>query len=156
MSDRRTTSLSALVVFAVAVLVDSAATAAQATDPPALRAGALAGAAIHVDGRLDEPVWLTAEPTDAFLQTDPQEGTDALFATDNKKAGILIGQYAKAAMGSKAVKIATLDLAPGITVGVLRHDGFLEGFGIKNGDPKIVCSNDTQGDQAKGQTAMEN
>ena len=88
--------------------------------------------------------------------TDPQEATDALFATDNKKAGILIGQYAKAAMGSKPVKIATLDLAPGITVGQLRHDGFLEGFGIKAGDPKIVCSNDTQGDQAKGQTAMEN
>src|SRR2546430_1234682 len=53
-------------------------------------------------------------------------------------------------------KIATLDLAPGITVGVLRHDGFLEGYGIKAGDPSIVCSGDTQGDQAKGQTAMEN
>ncbi len=88
--------------------------------------------------------------------TDPQEGTDALFATDNKKAGVLIGQYAKAAMAGKPAKIATLDLAPGITVGVLRHDGFLEGYGIKNGDAQIVCSQDTQGDQAKGQTAMEN
>jgi len=88
--------------------------------------------------------------------TDPQNATDALFATDNFKAGVLIGQYAKAAMGTKPVKIATLDLAPGITVGKLRHDGFLQGFGIKEGDPKIVCSQDTQGDQAKGQTAMEN
>src|SRR5256885_8943318 len=88
--------------------------------------------------------------------TDPQSGTDALFATDNKKAGVLIGQYAKAKMGGKPAKIATLDLAPGITVGVLRHDGFLEGFGIADGDPSIVCSQDTQGDQAKGQTAMEN
>jgi fructose transport system substrate-binding protein len=88
--------------------------------------------------------------------TDPQEGTDALFATDNKKAGILIGQYAKAAMAGKTVKIATLDLAPGVTVGVLRHDGFLEGFGTKAGDPSIVCSQDTAGDQTKGQTAMEN
>ena len=88
--------------------------------------------------------------------TDPQNATDALFATDNFKAGVLIGQYAKAAMGNKPVKIATLDLAPGITVGKLRHDGFLQGFGIKEGDPKIVCSQDTQGDQAKGQTAMEN
>jgi fructose transport system substrate-binding protein len=88
--------------------------------------------------------------------TDPQEATDALFATDNLKAGILIGQYAKAANAGKTVKIATLDLAPGITVGQLRHDGFLQGFGIKNGDPSIVCSQDTQGDQAKGQTAMEN
>jgi len=88
--------------------------------------------------------------------TDPQDATDALFATDNFKAGVLIGQYAKAAMAGKPAKIATLDLAPGITVGKLRHDGFLKGFGIKEGDPSIVCSQDTQGDQAKGQTAMEN
>src|SRR5262249_18813654 len=47
-------------------------------------------------------------------------------------------------------------LAPGITVGVLRHNGFLQGFGIKQGDPSVVCQQDTQGDQAKGQTAMEN
>ena len=45
--------------------------------------------------------------------TDPQDATDALFATDNFKAGLLIGQYAKAAMGGKTAKIATLDLAPG-------------------------------------------
>jgi fructose transport system substrate-binding protein len=88
--------------------------------------------------------------------TDPQEATDALFATDNFKAGELIGEYAKAALGSKPAKIATLDLAPGISVGVLRHNGFLKGFGIKEGDPSIVCSQDTRGDRAKGQTAMEN
>ncbi len=88
--------------------------------------------------------------------TDPQSATDALFATDNFKAGVLIGQYAKAAMAGKKARIATLDLAPGITVGQLRHDGFLEGFGIKEGDPSIVCSADTRGDRAKGQTAMEN
>jgi fructose transport system substrate-binding protein len=88
--------------------------------------------------------------------TDPQDATDALFATDNFKAGVLIGQYAKAAMAGKKAKIATLDLAPGITVGQLRHDGFLKGYGIKEGDPMIVCSQDTQGDRAKGQTAMEN
>ena len=88
--------------------------------------------------------------------TDPQSATDALFATDNFKAGVLIGQYAKAAMAGKPARIATLDLAPGITVGQLRHDGFLQGFGIKEGDPAIVCSADTRGDRAKGQTAMEN
>ena len=88
--------------------------------------------------------------------TDPQDATDALFATDNFKAGVFIGQYAKAAMAGKKAKIATLDLAPGITVGQLRHDGFLKGFGIKEGDPMIVCSQDTQGDRARGQTAMEN
>jgi len=59
-------------------------------------------------------------------------------------------------MAGKPARIATLDLAPGITVGQLRHDGFLQGFGIKEGDPAIVCSADTRGDRAKGQTAMEN
>lgn len=87
---------------------------------------------------------------------DPQDAADALFATDNFKAGVLIGQYAKAAMAGKPAKIAMMDLNPGITVGDLRHNGFLEGFGIKEGDPAIVCSQFTQGDQAKGQTAMEN
>ncbi|HEY3599987.1 MAG TPA: sugar ABC transporter substrate-binding protein [Paraburkholderia sp.] len=88
--------------------------------------------------------------------TDPQDATDALFATDNFKAGVLIGEYAKAALAGKPAKIATLDLAPGVSVGVLRHNGFLKGFGIKEGDAAIVCSQDTRGDQAKGQTAMEN
>ncbi|GAA4918855.1 fructose transport system substrate-binding protein [Nonomuraea thailandensis] len=88
--------------------------------------------------------------------TEPQDATDALFATDNFKAGELIGQYAKAAMAGKPARIATLDLAPGITVGKLRHDGFLKGFGVQEGDPSVVCSQDTRGDQAKGQTAMEN
>ncbi|MER7504433.1 substrate-binding domain-containing protein [Nonomuraea pusilla] len=88
--------------------------------------------------------------------TEPQDATDALFATDNFKASELIGQYAKAAMAGKPAKIATLDLAPGVAVGKLRHDGFLKGYGIAEGEPSIVCSQDTGGDQAKGQTAMEN
>ena len=68
---------------------------------------------------------------------EPQDAVDALFATDNKKAGDLIGQYAKAKAEENSIepKIAMLDLAPGISVGQLRHDGFLEGFGIKEGDP---------------------
>ncbi|MFF3445059.1 sugar ABC transporter substrate-binding protein [Streptosporangium sp. NPDC002721] len=88
--------------------------------------------------------------------TEPQDATDALFATDNFKAGELIGQYARAAMAGKPAKIATLDLAPGVAVGRLRHDGFLKGYGIAEGDPSVVCSQDTAGDQSKGQTAMEN
>ncbi|WP_030236737.1 MULTISPECIES: sugar ABC transporter substrate-binding protein [unclassified Streptomyces] len=88
--------------------------------------------------------------------TEPESAVDALFATDNLKAGELIGEYAKAAMKGKKAKIATLDLAPGVSVGVQRHNGFLKGFGVKEGDPSVVCSQDTGGDQAKGQTAMEN
>jgi fructose transport system substrate-binding protein len=66
--------------------------------------------------------------------TQPQDATDALFATDNFKAGVLIGQYAKAAEAGKQAKIATLDLAPGISVGVLRHNGFLSGYGAAQVD----------------------
>ena len=97
--------------------------------------------------------------------TDPADATDALFATDNYKAGVLIGQYAKAAMAGKPAKIATLDLFPGHPVGAQRHNGFLKGFGLaapdaKSNDlgtaPEVVCMADSFGDQAKGQTAMEN
>ena len=97
--------------------------------------------------------------------TDPETATDALFATDNYKAGVLIGQYAKAATGGKPVKIATLDLFPGHPVGAQRHNGFLKGFGLAAPDAKsnelgksaeVVCMADSFGDRAKGQTAMEN
>ncbi|MFE2985003.1 sugar ABC transporter substrate-binding protein [Streptomyces sp. NPDC059262] len=86
--------------------------------------------------------------------TEPQSAVDALFATDNLKAGELIGEYAKAAMKGKKATIATLDLAPGVSVGVQRHNGFLKGFGVTDKD--VACAQDTGGDQAKGQTAMEN
>ena len=97
--------------------------------------------------------------------TDPADATDALFATDNYKAGVLIGQYAKAALAGKPAKIATLDLFPGHPVGAQRHNGFLKGFGLSAPDaksndlgtaPEVVCMADSFGDQAKGQTAMEN
>jgi fructose transport system substrate-binding protein len=89
---------------------------------------------------------------------EPQSAVDALFATDNLKAGELIGQYAKAKAAEMGItpKIAMLDLAPGVSVGVLRHNGFLKGFGIKEGDPQIVGAAPTEGNIAKGQAAMEN
>ena len=86
--------------------------------------------------------------------TNPTTAVDALFATNNFKAGQLIGRYAKAVEGNKAVRIATMDLNPGITVGDLRHNGFVDGYGPV-AKKNIVCSQYTQGDQAKGQTAME-
>ncbi|MCB0911785.1 MAG: substrate-binding domain-containing protein, partial [Propionibacteriaceae bacterium] len=54
--------------------------------------------------------------------TDPQDASDALFATDNFKAGELIGEWSKAAFAGKTPVIATLDLQPGITVGAQRHN----------------------------------
>ncbi len=90
--------------------------------------------------------------------TEPQDAVDALFATDNMKAGELIGQYAKAAAEKQGItpKIGMIDLAPGISVGQLRHDGFLKGFGIKEGDPQIAGAAPAEGDQTKAQAAMEN
>jgi fructose transport system substrate-binding protein len=95
----------------------------------------------------------------------PFEGADALFATDNYKAGVLIGEYAKATLAGKPAKIAMLDLFPGHPVGAQRHNGFMKGFGLAANDAKsnelsktaeTVCAGDTDGNQAKGQTAMEN
>ncbi|MCC6495632.1 MAG: sugar ABC transporter substrate-binding protein [Propionibacteriaceae bacterium] len=98
--------------------------------------------------------------------TDPQDASDALFATDNFMAGTLIGQWAAKAMAGKTPVIATLDLAPGITVGAQRHNGFLQGMGLAAGisatstdlatSKEVVCAQDTHGDQTEGQTAMEN
>jgi fructose transport system substrate-binding protein len=97
--------------------------------------------------------------------TDPADGTDALFATDNYKAGVLIGQYVKASLAGKPAKIVTLDLFPGHPVGAQRHNGFLKGMGLAAPDAKsnelgkdasVLCMADSFGDTAKGQTGMEN
>jgi fructose transport system substrate-binding protein len=98
---------------------------------------------------------------------DPVTAADANFATDNFKAGQLIGQWAKGTLGDKAgsAKIATLDLASNEpTVDYLRHNGFLTGFGIPVKDPKhyamsdspqIVGSDVTAGSTDGGRKAME-
>lgn len=96
------------------------------------------------------------------------DSADATFATDNFRAGELIGQWAKAKLGSKAAsaKIALLDLnARELSVDYLRNNGFLQGFGIdiKNpkdigdeNDPRIVGNDVTNGNEEGGRTAMEN
>ena len=97
----------------------------------------------------------------------PIDAADATFATDNFLAGELIGQWAAASMGDAAAdaKIAMLDLAVSQpTVGVLRDQGFLTGFGIDVGDvsrwgdetdPRIVGNEVTAGNEEGGRTAME-
>ena len=88
--------------------------------------------------------------------TDPTNAVDALFATNNLNAGILIGKYARAATKGKPVTIAMLDEHAGSSVGALRHNGFTQGFGIKNSDKQIVCVANGGGDTPDSQTAMEN
>ena len=99
---------------------------------------------------------------------NPITSADATFATDNFLAGELIGKWAAAKLGSAAAnaKIAMLDLGVSQpTVGVLRDQGFLQGFGIDLGDPnkwgdetdpRIVGNDVTQGNEEGGRRAMEN
>ncbi|MDF2710768.1 MAG: substrate-binding protein [Nonomuraea muscovyensis] len=86
--------------------------------------------------------------------TRPQDATDALLATDNFKAGQLIGLYAKAMTGDEPVKIAVLDGSAGSSASRLRHAGFLNGFGIAEDDPSIVCSRNSFGERTMGRIAM--
>jgi fructose transport system substrate-binding protein len=88
--------------------------------------------------------------------TDPENAVDATFATDNKAAGVSQGKWVKAALGGAPPQVVMLDGTPGGTVDTFRHDGFLEGFGITNNSPEIVGRENTNGDQTKAQTAMEN
>ncbi len=99
---------------------------------------------------------------------DPANAADATFATDNFKAGELIGQWAATTLGGQAAsaKIAFLDLSPNqVTVDVLRDQGFMKGFGIDvkdpshigdEVDPRIVGHDVTAGNEEGGRKAMEN
>jgi fructose transport system substrate-binding protein len=81
---------------------------------------------------------------------------DAAYETDNLQAGVLVGQWAKAAMGAKPAHIAMLDYDLSNKTSKARHDGFLKGFGVVEGDPQIAGSALTLGNAETGQTAMEN
>ncbi len=97
---------------------------------------------------------------------DPIDAADATLATDNFRAGELIGMWAAATVPDPAnVKIAMLDLAENQpTVDVLRDQGFLTGFGIDVGDAakwgdeddaRVVGHEITGGSEDGGRSAME-
>ena len=108
---------------------------------------------------------------------NPPDTVDITFATDNFKAGELIGKWAAQNMAGKKATIAMLDLFNDkiASVDYNRDQGFLTGMGIdtkdkqKNGDEdatgkytggqggdyEIVCNEPTNGAQDKGRTAME-
>ena len=101
-------------------------------------------------------------------QTEPPDAADATFATDNYKAGLLIGQWAKAQV--REGRQGRQDRVPRpqpqrVSVDVQRDQGFLEGFGIDvsdktkigdENDPRIVGHDVTDGAEEGGRTAMEN
>lgn len=107
--------------------------------------------------------------------TDPADVVDITFATDNFKAGELIGRWAAAQLDGETATIALLDLFNDqvVSVDYSRDQGFLTGMGIdtadklvngdeaatgsySGGDYEIVCNEPTQGAEDGGRTAMEN
>jgi fructose transport system substrate-binding protein len=105
---------------------------------------------------------------------DPANTVDITFATDNFKAGELIGQWAAKTMNGQDVVIAMLDLFNDkvVSVDYNRDQGFLTGMGIPVNDPKkngdeaktgnynggtytIVCNEAGNGAADGGRAAME-
>ncbi|GLW34724.1 substrate-binding domain-containing protein [Actinoplanes regularis] len=105
---------------------------------------------------------------------DPANTVDITFATDNFKAGELIGQWTAKQLAGKPASIALLDLFADkiVSVDYNRDQGFLKGMGIDTKDPKvngdeaktgsyaagtysIVCNEPTNGAEDGGRTAME-
>jgi len=105
---------------------------------------------------------------------DPADTVDITFATDNREAGKLIGQWAAGTLKGEKATIALLDLFNDkiVSVDYNRDQGFLEGMGIdvadgkKNGDEaptgkysggdyEIVCNEPSNGAEDGGRTAME-
>lgn len=91
--------------------------------------------------------------------TDPASAVTSFLATDNYEAGILNGLWARKKFAGKTPVIALLEGTPGGEVNSDRMNGFLNGFGTGYGaDVRkyVVADLITNGDQGKGQTAMEN
>jgi fructose transport system substrate-binding protein len=98
---------------------------------------------------------------------DPPSAADATFATDNMKAGELIGQWAAKTLGDKAkdARVAYIDaLSDQPSVDRARDFGFSKGFGIENSDWKqyghetdkrIVGHQWGGGAEAKSRAGME-
>ncbi len=97
----------------------------------------------------------------------PIDAADMTFATDNFLAGELIGKWAAGKIGDTAsAKIGMMNInVSQPTVGVLRNQGFLQGFGIELGDPakwgdesdpRIVNNEVTNANEEGGRKSMEN
>ncbi|MEJ6770350.1 MAG: fructose transport system substrate-binding protein [Parvibaculaceae bacterium] len=97
----------------------------------------------------------------------PIDSADATFATDNFLAGELIGKWAAGQIGdtsSALIGMMNINVSQP-TVGVLRNQGFLQGFGIDladpakwgdESDPRIVNNEVTNANEEGGRKSMEN
>lgn len=75
---------------------------------------------------------------------DPADAVDITFATDNRLAGQLIGEWTAAQLNGEKATIAMLDLFDDkiVSVDYNRDQGFLEGLGID------IADGETNGDEA--------
>ncbi|WP_158816808.1 substrate-binding domain-containing protein [Methylocapsa sp. S129] len=98
---------------------------------------------------------------------DPVDAADATFATDNLKAGVLIGEWAQKSLGDKAkdAHVAFIDALPDQpSVDRARDQGFMKGFGIELANPnqyghetdkRIVGHQWGKGSEEGGRAGME-
>ena len=97
----------------------------------------------------------------------PIDAADSTFATDNFLAGELIGKWAAGTYGDTSdAKIGMMNInVSQPTVGVLRNQGFLQGFGIDladpskwgdESDPRIINNEVTNANEEGGRKSMEN
>lgn len=106
--------------------------------------------------------------------TTPPDLVSGTFASDNFKAGQLIGKWTAGTLGGKKANIAMLDLFGDKIVAIdnERDQGFLDGMGIKvpdasrngseartgtysQGDYEVVCHEASNGAEDGGRGAME-
>lgn len=84
--------------------------------------------------------------------SDPADVVDITFATDNREAGKLIGQWGAKKLGGKKAVIALLNIFDDrvSTVDYLRDNGFLEGMGIPVNDPNKMADEAKTGKYSGG------
>jgi fructose transport system substrate-binding protein len=83
---------------------------------------------------------------------DPADAVDITFATDNRLAGQLIGEWTAAQLGGDKATIALLDLFDDkiVSVDYNRDQGFLEGMGIEVADGNVNGDEATTGSYSGG------
>jgi fructose transport system substrate-binding protein len=89
-------------------------------------------------------------------ETEPKNAVDATYATDNTAAGRKQGKYLKKALNGAAPQVLMIDGTPGSSVDNQRGGGFLQGIGLRRGDPAILGRQSANGDQNMAQEAAEN
>ena len=84
--------------------------------------------------------------------TDPADIADITFATDNREAGRLIGQWGAKKLGGQKAIIALLNIFDDRVspVDYLRDNGFLEGMGIPVNDPNKMADEAKTGKYSGG------